>query len=293
MKTEIKKELQKGIPSNKFNVLVIDKRLAFKTIADYEKIVNEPSEINKMMFLQEVKSLKGFTSFAQKQNPSSFLSKSSENLKNLIKDDYFASILNSDLAVQIGSNIFKINPIKEKVYMLPVKNADQYKDLISEKNSNKNIQVYSTGDDVLEIIKSNGNKSLFCHESGIGSYHAFSGVVKVGNVNISGHLYFNRFGIYFSLFAEAVAALNGVIVVTADIEPVYYHVKCKNTVGPYNVKDYGAGNTLNLKRYQSYQGSRNLNEVFIRAKFKGTYSVPPNFVRIQNETQWIQIRVNY
>lgn len=272
----------------------MENRLVFKTITDYENIVNQPTEQTKTKFLKTVNLLNGFTSFAKKQNTSTTLRTSTGELENLIKDDYFKSILNSDLAVQIGNNIFRVNPVTEKVYALPVANADQYKDLISENTTNRNIQTFSTADNILDIIQNDGYKALICKQSGIGSYHPFTGVINVdnaGTIQISGKLNFDRYGLYFTLYSEANANANGLVEVTTEFSPVYYHVRCGATVGPYYLTS-GYGSLSKYKVYQSYQGSKNLNEVYFRARFHGKI-ILPNGTPFTKDSGWIQIRVNY
>src|SRR5205085_6465339 len=105
--------------SDAINVSVKGDRLVFASLADYKRAVDQPSEQTKAEFARTVGALKGFTSFAQKPNSSPALKIAPDKVASLVKDEYFASILNSDLVVQIGDNIFRINPSTERVYVLP------------------------------------------------------------------------------------------------------------------------------------------------------------------------------
>ena len=68
-----------------------------------------------------------------------------------------------------------------------------------------------------------------------------------------------------------------------DMEPVYYHVRCDETTD-YN--QYGIGVT-NTKYFMSYQGAKNLNELYFRGRLKGTKN------GISVYTGWTELRVNY
>src|SRR6202043_30078 len=83
--------------SDAIKVSVKGDRLAFASIADYKRAVDQPSEQTKKQFAHTVAALTGFTSFAQKQNSSPTLRTSPDNVVSLIQDEYFASILNADL----------------------------------------------------------------------------------------------------------------------------------------------------------------------------------------------------
>lgn len=277
---------------NEFNVAINKNWLAFKSISDYEKIVNLPSDDIKNKFLKTINSFTDFTAFEKKQNFTKNLNVANEKLINLIEDEYFRNILNSDLMVQIGTNIFRINPSTEKVYVLAVENENQYKDLISENITNKNIRTFSTDDDVLELIQ-NSNRLKICKESGIGGSYKTTGIINVDPAGVNkmeGKLHFNKFGIYYSLFAEVSTFTSGIVELSIELQPVFYKKKCDSSAGPYN-QWYGKGSKFKYKKYQSYQGSKNLNKVYFRVKFHGAIDTPTGpFVRSSN---WIEIRVNY
>ena len=277
--------------SNKFHVKVIQNRLAFTTIADYEKVVNQPSDDLKKSFLKTVNTLQGFISFGDKQNPSLTLKKNKDSLKYLINDRYFTSILNPDLSVQMGDYILRVNPTTEKVYVLPAANADQYKDLIAENIKNKLIQVFSTGEDVLEILKGKKRRLSFCNESGIGGKH--NGMYLNDNSGILATLEFHRYGFYYSLFA-LLSPMNSsgntyTFNFTGGLNTglVYYHVKCGGTVGPYQVTTNGTW-LLSTRRYQSYQGSTNLNELYFGCKITKLVNGVTTDI-----TPYFNVRMNY
>lgn len=258
--------------NDSFNVKVINKMLAFSKFSDYEKIVNQPSEKQQKEFASFLKSLKEFTSLR-------YIPYTKENANKrslLIDDEFFCSLLNVEKTIQIDKFIFKINPEKQKVYVLPIQYENEYNDLIKENKQNKHILIYSTGDDVLTILKDNTNvkisdqsklltlRSSFCREGGIGGKHAEVSL----NGRQTAYADYLRYGIYYSLKAEispvgswSPSTGSGYKFSFEGSGWVHYHVRCGTTV------DYGnfiTNGTWSLTRqlYQSYQGSTNLNNLF-------------------------------
>jgi hypothetical protein len=267
-------------------VTVKNNLLVFNTTDDYRNLVDNSSPEQMLKFTNEIKGMKNFTHYSEhssSKNPSVLSDSTSMN------DDFLQTILNKDAAVQIGNYIFKLDFIKEKVFALKVMYASQYTDLINENTTNLNISSFSFADDVLDLIL-NPVATKRCKETGIGSYITTTKFYmdNEGQLPVDGTLRFRRFGIYFHLFAEVQGASG--VKVSIYLEPVYYHVKCGTTVGPYNVNGYGG--TANYHKYNSYQGSKNLNEVYFRGRFKGKITLP-NGTPFEKYSDWIQIRVNY
>ena len=108
---------------------------------------------------------------------------------------------------------------------------------------------------------------------------------------MQGYVNYNKYGIYYSVYADVYTQNSGVVDLTIDLEPVYYHVRCGNTVGPYNIYGYGAGNLTNQKKFQSYQGSGPLNGLHFRARYHGKVTLPTGLTYTK-DSDWIQIWVN-
>ena len=255
-------------PSNPGDVKIslASDRLAFASIADYRAVVDEPSDDTKKKVTLAIKSLGGFTSFLKKQHPSQALKTYDSSLSSLIADDYFASLLNSDLVIQVDKYIFRINPSTQKIYVLQTKYENEYKDLLNENTRNPHIKVFSTEDDVLEQLEEaddSNTRKLICHESGIGSKHDsvqfMSFMVKAD---------FNKYGIFFSLSGSVQPysgsgfsmEFNFTGGIPASKGHIYYHVRCRSTAD-YEIVSRGSWHLTN-QTYQSYQGSRNLNQVY-------------------------------
>jgi hypothetical protein len=259
------------------NVSVKGDRLAFASVADYKRAVDQPSERTKAQIAGIVAALKGFTSFAQKPNASSSLKISPDKIASLVKDEYFASLLNSDLIVQIGDHIFRVNPSTESVYALPAGDEKDYADLVAENTRNTRIQKFSTGDNILELIqtKEKGTKrGLFCSQSGIGGRHhnvPFGGFTAFAD--------FDRYGIFYSLSASVSPYGSSGFPYTFDftggITPnkgyVFYHVRCGSTAS-YATTTSGSWK-LTYQKFQSYQGSTNLNQVYFIYRIKNSQGV--------------------
>lgn len=79
---------------------------------------------------------------------------SSSNQVDYINDNILNEVLNKDMIVQIGNYLYRLNKEKEKVFVLSsTYKVTDYNDLVSENTSNKKIMVYSTEEDVLEMVE--------------------------------------------------------------------------------------------------------------------------------------------
>lgn len=271
----------------KISVSVKNNRLVFTTRADYERLVNESKPDVRRRVFEGLKALDGFTSLAAAPLATERISAERPNRSALITDDQFRSILNPDLVVQIGDYIFKVNPATEKVYALPAAHETEYADLVAERTSNPNIQQFSTSDAVLDLLVSD-QANARCRESGVGPARSRT-EIRLGADSIEVVVEYNRWGIFFSL--RALPNIHPKLDASATVElaPVYYHVRCGNTVGPYSVTSHDLGKT---GVYHSWQGSTPLNEFYMRARFQGKLTDVLN-ATFTNQSGWIEISANY
>ncbi|HJQ26434.1 MAG TPA: Ig domain-containing protein [Blastocatellia bacterium] len=274
-------------PLQKISVTVKNNRLNFTTRADYERAVNESNPDVRAQVFERLKTLKGFTSLAATTPTTERTAGGRANASALITDDHFRSILNPDLVVQIGDYIVKVNPATEKVYALPAAHEAEYSDLVAERTSNPNIRQFSTGDAVLDMLAS-GQASARCQESGVGPQES-QDTIRLGADAITVAVEYNRWGVFFSLRALPIIHPRLNATATVDLAPVYYHIRCGNTVGPYSVTGYDLGKN---GIYHSWQGSTPLNELYMRARFQGKLTNVLN-ATFTNNSRWIEIRVNY
>ena len=263
----LKEELIKNDSPSRVNVKLIDKRLAFNKFEDYERIINQPSEKQLNEFKETLKSFNNF-------KPLSYVPYTRENANKrnkIINDDFFASILSQEQTIQIDSFIFKINAEMNMVYVLPLKFQTEYSDLVLEKIKNKHIIVFSTEENVLELLKNKTRQSatennlsasrpFFCREGGIGGKHA---ELYLGSAQTA-YADFVRLGIFFTLKATISPMGSSGSNYTFRFDGdgwVHYHVRCGSTADYGNFSTQGSWMGTERK-YQSYQGSTNLNNLF-------------------------------
>ena len=252
-----------NILAKELNMSLENNHLVFKTTADYQKIVDNPTkEISDKLTLA-INHYVDFKSYAEYKTENKI-----SNEVDLFNDPYFESMLNVDKIIQIGDYLYRVNPKTEKVYVLSIKFNAEYQDLVNENISNTNIKVYSTSDNVLELVENNiASKStaLFCSEGGIGwkaDLAKFSSGTGVNNVEALAA--FNKYGIYYSLFATikpSVGSSQFKFNFNGSVGYIHYHVRCGATVD-YATISTGNANASAEQRYQSWQGSTNLNNLF-------------------------------
>ncbi|WP_299761903.1 hypothetical protein [uncultured Pontibacter sp.] len=85
---------------------------------------------------------------------------------SLFEDDFFASMVSPQGIIQIGEWVFKIDLRREKVYALPASETSLVANLKQAQPSHDKIRVFSTSDDVLDMIE-NGMYGDSSVESGI------------------------------------------------------------------------------------------------------------------------------
>ena len=116
------------------------KMLIFKSLEDYEAVVDQPTKEVEMAFISEVSQMKHLTYLKTKGEQKTGV--------DLVGDDYLAQILSEDLTVQIGDWIYRVNKPEEKVFALSAENSDMYDDLVSENSANKLVLEFTTEDDI-------------------------------------------------------------------------------------------------------------------------------------------------
>ena len=260
--------------SSGFNVSVKNNLLVFKTTEDYRNVVDNSSPEQMVKFMSEVKAMTNFTSYDKQyfsKNPSVLVD------STLINSDFLKTILNKDAAVQIGNYIYKIDIANEKVFALHASHEDQYVDVVNGNTSNPNVQSFSTGDNVLDLIEESGQKKaestmLFCSEDGVGGRH-LSELLNDGSGKTA-YADFNRYGIYFSLFAsispQGSWPSSYVFDCTGGINygDVYYHARCGST-DDYQTTTSGTW-TAQTQKYQVYSKTTSLNKFYLGYRVKNT-----------------------
>lgn len=142
------------------HIVFEDNLLKFDKISSYEDLLENQGEEAQEQLIRQIASNKGFISMQrfytdqdakrayQRKNGRSYA------VENPVEDEFLASILNPDGIVQIGEWLFKVNLEKDIVLAMNQKYKNFfYNDLVNEKIDNKQIYVYSTDDEVINLIK--------------------------------------------------------------------------------------------------------------------------------------------
>lgn len=123
--------------------------LAFATIADYKIVMSQPTPQVQTAFSNLLKSFSTFTSYTQTYPNDT-----------LFDDPYLTNLLNADGVIQIGTNYFKVDPILQKVFVLPVAQSAYYYDLISASPQSGKVIMFSTNDNVLDLLQAGALQNL-------------------------------------------------------------------------------------------------------------------------------------
>lgn len=140
-------------PQNNFNLSVVETPsndraigsttcLAFNTIADYETAVTQPTAATQTVLTNLIKSFTSFTSYSTTYPGDT-----------LFGDTDFTDLLNGAGVIQIGAYYFKIDPVLQKVFVLPVTESAYYYDLVAKYPQTGKVAMFSTQEDVLALIK--------------------------------------------------------------------------------------------------------------------------------------------
>lgn len=233
--------------------------LVFKTIEDYRRVVDNPTEEVSGTVTTVIKKFSKFQSY---------LTSRRRAIESAFNDEYFESMLNSDQVVQIGEHLFRVNPKAKKVFVLPASKINEYKDLVAENVANKSISVYSTDEDVLDLVAGASNQKMFgliCNEGGVGADAAQINFT-IGNTNYQTLAAFNKYGIYFSLFAEVNPSAGSnqfLFEFNNGFGYIHWHARCGATAD-FGTTTAGNKNSNAKQRYESYQGSKNLANFFFK-----------------------------
>ncbi len=129
-------------------------------------------------------------------------------------NEFLSTILNKDGMITIGDYFFKIDLEDEKVYVLPVSLKDWLGDLQNINLSNEDILVFSTDDDVLDLLaegskgSANSRTMLFCNDrSARGDmekekFHEYSDPVAQVDYQAKIKHGYQKAGVYFSLMTQ-------------------------------------------------------------------------------------------
>lgn len=263
-------------PIDAFGVEFKDGILHFASEEAYAALVESQSSQDRADFMAFLNQRNGYTSLrkAYTTNGRSSAARTFSTAEQEIVDsnDLLSSILNEDGLVSIGDYYFKVNLATETVYALETRFENEIGDLNHENEMNRNIMIFSTDDDVLDLLASgskgtsNGRTKLFCGESGARGKKddGFDASPFDENYRHDNKIVYQKAGVYFSLQAKTKVQYKGWTGLWGDGGPVYdqrisyyvkYEPKCKGVTEKSGIKeDDGSSNELNYRPYESTRG---------------------------------------
>jgi hypothetical protein len=227
---------------------VVDGRLVFKTIQDYEMAIEELASI-------------GDDNFAEWENDLSFCSmRSCHTLDELeeigIFDPLFACLINSDGIIQIENYIYKVDPLNNKVFA--VKHSDF--DINNNFISSKNICIFSTEDNVLDIMEGNesqnAQKTDYCRSKLMGPFDLIMGQADYS-------IRYVKLGLYYSLNAQIGCNYN-CATFTVTLNSNCFWVNTKQSQFNITGTDTGDGSA----HVRAYSSTRRLTDYRYSATFE-------------------------
>lgn len=122
------------------------KMLIFESTEHFEEAVSDLSEGEETAFLDKISHL-GYDNYFSVSHDAKATTPE--------MDPFLGQVLNKDGVVQIGDHLFRIDLERDEVFVLPIerKATSDYADLLKGNTLNENISAYSTGDDVLHLVK--------------------------------------------------------------------------------------------------------------------------------------------
>ncbi|UYZ58575.1 hypothetical protein [Hymenobacter latericus] len=135
--------------------------------------------------------------------------------QNYIEDEYLATILSPDMTIQIGDDIYRLDPATNHLYYTAVDNGEIYDELISEQPNSPEIFWYPTTQNVFELqdagvegAPSSSSSFTIGAGSGIGcgsnapANKDEKGIQYSRSQRLDCKLVYQSVGIYFSIVAK-------------------------------------------------------------------------------------------
>jgi hypothetical protein len=275
-------------PINEFGVEFKNGALRFPTTDKYIDLVETGSDLTKsklVSFLDEqtdyIPLRKASFRFKNSANGRTLSTQEEEVIET---NEFLSSILNEDGLIVVGDYFFKVNLSSAKVYVLNLQFENEIADLKAENTGNENVMVFSTEDDILDLLSEgnrgtiNGRTGLFCGESGAISRKDDDFAVEpvYGDYRQDNKVVYQKAGIYFSLQAKTKMQYKSLTGLWVDAGVTYnqqlnyyvkYEPKCKGVTERIgNKTDDGPSNELS---YRAYESTRGLHKYRYEADFFG------------------------
>ncbi len=264
---------------------VINGVLTFNSIADYEAIVDAGEDMSLDYSEEEGEPQEIIEEGIEEQELMDYIEQIEfENYgvihgeDNDLEEPFLAAILNVDKIIQMGNWLIKVDVVREKVWVIPADAEQAYENLRAE--TGEGLQVYSTGDDVLDILQYGPDyASRGC--SGVGSLNVINetSFFPGSPIRFSGRVRFFRAGIYFKLSAKAeyTKQYNGALYLTLEVRGPEAWRK-RRPCRPRHVGTASAGVKKQGRHFSQqwvfYSRTRSLNGYYLFAR-AGLYLTPP------------------
>lgn len=279
-------EVISPVSKPKEDVSAVEGRLVFKDRTSFENYSTSLGKVEKGISveqsLQKMEAKLGFFSMRAADHDVIVKLPNARTMQKAgIEDDYLASMLSPEGIVQIGEWIFKLDIPNEKVYALNEKDQNLIGELKKDTPAHDKIQIFSTDDDVLDLLKSGekgspaGRVALFCRESGA-DRHKDDAIIEYGDgYQLDCKIVYQKAGIYFSLQGKVknqARLIGGVLLDcfeghTMAIEHyVKWKPKCRSEEEPGAAIKFSDGNECVLN-HRPYESTRGLNKYIYQAVF--------------------------
>ena len=246
----------------------------FPSVSFYQQFVETRSEAQEESLLKD---LDGSADYISLKKVSGLKSKNSKQGRTLgakeielaETNDFISTLINSNGMISIGDYYFKINLNTEKAYVLRKEHLAQIEDLANENIENKNIMIFSTSDDVLNLLEegmkgtSSGRSQRPCRfDNAAGKEDKdFEYFVDCGYpIIMDNKVVYQKVAIYFSLQAKTkVFRDNAFEPLNGTAQAISYYVlfkpKCLGETEESGVQtDGGSYNELSRRPYERSYG---------------------------------------
>jgi hypothetical protein len=130
-------------------------RLVLNSVEDFDSLIDIADDD----MLNSIKN-RDFICYQESVSPSD---------SNIIDDNFLSVVLNSDQVIQIKNYLYRINKTSNKVFVLHKNFCNFYQDLINENITNDKIMVFSTEDDVFDLLGERGGSEKALSNSCVNS----------------------------------------------------------------------------------------------------------------------------
>ncbi|UZS00049.1 hypothetical protein [Chondrinema litorale] len=271
------------------NISLKSNRVVFSSIDAYQKFLEDQDVEQRVNLVNQLNNISSFISLSSLIKADLSLSNGRIAEETLdLEGTIIADLLNEDGIIEIGEYLFKINMSQEQVLALHRDNLeDSYNALLEGDTNNDDILLFSTNDDVLEMISngetssgSNARTALFgCGENGADKDIDEDNEYYGSDRRMVCRVEYQKYGIYFSLIAKVKSQKKVAgIWVGAGYEGenqgldfyVKYKPKCRSEVVKQGTvyEDSGDNNELSKRPYES---TRKLHKYHYEAQFSNFY----------------------